>query len=225
MKLIAATLIALTTFTMNAQNHPKPSVDVTGTGLVKIVPDQVGITVRVENEGPNAKEVKQRNDQTVNNIFQFLKKAGIDEKQVKTEYLNLNKNYDYNTKTYRFVANQTISILLKDLKNYEPIMNGLLETGINRIDGVTFISSKRAQLESEARIKAIQDAKQKAQEYAGTLGQTIGKALLISEFQNNSGPGPMYKMMSAAPPSDSVQTMAPGEMEISVNVNVSFELN
>ena len=210
---------------MNAQIEPKPSVDVRGEGVVNVVPDQVTITARVEHSGTNPKEVKKMIDRTVNEVFQFLKQAGIDSKYVKTEYLNLTKNYDYKTKTYNYAANQTISIKLKDLSKYESVMNGLLETGINRIDGISFSSSKEAQLQSEARIKAIQNAKQKATEYASVLGQSIGKALQISEFQNVATPRPMMRSTMAMDASSEGQTMSPGEMEIRVVVNVSFELN
>jgi uncharacterized protein YggE len=165
------------------------------------------------------------NDRTVNEVFQFLKQVGIENKYVKTEYLNLTKNYDYKTKTYNFAANQTISIQLKDLAMYESIMNGLLETGINRIDGIRFSSSKIEDLQSEARIKAIQNAKQKATEYVSVLGQSIGKALHISEFQNLSTPTPMLRSAMAMDSNSESQTMSPGEMEIKIVVNVSFELN
>lgn len=225
MKTIAISILLFSTLLMNAQNQPKPTVDVSGEGTVTVVPDQVTITVRVEHEGNHPKEVKQMNDRVVNDVFQYVKKAGIDEKYVKTEYLNLNKNYDYNKKTYSFVANQTISIQLKDLSKYESLMNGLLETGINRINGITFSSSQASQLESEARIKAIQQAKLKATEYATALGQTIGKAVHISEFQNVQNPVPMYKSALMMSDSEGSQTMAPGEMEIKLMVQVSFELN
>ncbi len=225
MKTFTISLILFSTLFMNAQNPPKPTVDVSGEGTVMVVPDQVAITIRVEHEGNNPKEVKQMNDRVVNDVFQYLRKAGIDEKYVKTEYMNLNKNYDYNKKTYSYVANQTISIQLKDLTKYESLMNGLLETGINRINGITFSSSKASELESQARIKAILQAKLKAEEYASALGQSIGKAVHISEFQNVPNPMPMYKSAMMMSDSEGSQTMAPGEMEIKVLVNVSFELN
>jgi uncharacterized protein YggE len=225
MKTIAISLILFGSLLMNAQNSPKPTVDVSGEGIVTVVPDQATITVRVEHEGKDPKEVKQMNDQTINEVFKFIKKAGIDEKYVQTEYLNLNKNYDYNKKTYNYVANQTISIQLKDLTKYETLMNGLLETGINRIQGIAFSSSIASQLESQARVKAIQQAKLKAEEYTAALGQSIGKAVHISEFQNVQNPVPMYKSAMMMSDSEGSQTMAPGEMEIKVWVNVSFELN
>src|SRR5690606_35406101 len=128
-----------------------------------------------------------------------------------------------NTKTYTFAANQSLSVKLRDLKKYEPVMKGLLDTGINRIDGVEFSSSNSESLKSQARKKAVENAQMKAKEYASVLNQTVGKAVSISEFNNSVGPQPMYKMaMSDSYSGSGDQTLALGEMEIKTTVNVSF---
>ncbi len=209
---------------MTAQTSQSPSVDVTGEGIISVVPDQVTVTIRVENTGNDAKEVKLKNDKTISDVLQFLKKQKIDEKHIKTEYIRLSKNYEYNTKRYNYAANQSISLKIVDLDDYEEVMNGLIETGINRIDGIQFSSSDQANLESQARMKAIQNAKKKAEEYTSVLGQKIGKAMQISEFQSTYTPGPMFRSAMAMESDASGQTMAPGEMEIKVRVNVRFEL-
>ena len=219
-------LIAIST-TLLAQNPTEANtVNVTGEGIVKVVPDEVTVSVRVENTGENTKVLKEQNDVAINEVLKFLKKMGIADKDIMTEYINVNKNYDYNTKTYSFSANQSLSVKLRDLKKYEELMKGLMDSGINRIDGVNFSSSKEEELESQARIKAVQNAKMKATEYAGALNQTIGKAALISEYRNTIGPQPMYKSAMMSDESGSgQQTIAPGEMEIHTTINVSFYLN
>ncbi len=219
-------ILAITTTTMTAQQIAQPTIDVSGIGIVRVVPDEVTINIRVENTGENTKDLKQQNDATVNQVLKFLKKMNISDKDVQTEYMNLTKNYDYNSKTYTFAANQAISIKLRDLKKYENLMNGLLDTGINRIDGVEFSSSNKDALESQARKKAVENAKMKATEYVSVLNQNVGKAVSISEFRNSGEPRPMYKMAMAEMDSSGSQSqsIALGEMEIQTTVNVSFLL-
>jgi uncharacterized protein YggE len=220
-------ILAITTTTMMAQNTlPPPTINVTGEGIVRVVPDEVTINIRVENTGENTKTLKQQNDATISEVLKFLKKMDIAEKDVRTEYMNLSKNYDYNSKTYTFAANQSLSVKLRDLNKYEAVMKGLINTGINHIDDVNFSSSKQETLKSEARKKAVENAQMKAREYASVLNQTIGKAISISELSNSAGPQPMYKvaMMDSASGSGS-QTIALGEIEIRTTVNVSFLLN
>lgn len=199
-------------------------VSVTGTGTVHIVPDKVLIKARVEHTGKSAAEVKAHNDEIVNEVIKYLKSKGIEPKNFRTEYLNLNKDYNYNTKETFFSANQAISIQLNDLDRYEEIMRGLLETGLNRIDGIEFQTSKNDKLEAEARKLAVLNAREKASEYAEALGQSIGQAYSINEVQTNNFP-PMYRAMEMkSADSEGRQTIAPGELEIVAKVNVGFKL-
>ncbi len=208
-----------------AQNNLKPMVEVTGEGIVRVVPDEVTINLRVENTGNDPKVLKKENDRIVNEVLSFLSSQNIDEKYVKTEYIRLNKNYDYNTKSYNYAANQSLSVKLIDLSKYEPVMNGLLESGINRIDGVSFSTSQRKALESKARKNAVANAKMKAEEYAGVLNQGVGKAISIRENINFNPPSPVLRSAMAMDSSGGgEQTMAPGEMEVRVTVYISFEL-
>jgi uncharacterized protein YggE len=225
MKKIMILVAIITTTVITAQTQSKPYVDVWGEGTINVVPDQVTVKVRVENTGENAKEVKLKNDRIVSDVLEFVKGIGIAEKYIRTEYIRLSKNYEYQTKTYNYQANQSISIKLIDLSEYETLMNGLLATGINRIDGISFSSSEIEMFLSEARKKAVDNAKLKAQEYASVLGQSIGKALYISEFQKTISPNFTPRNAIAMDSDNAQQTMAPGEMKVSARVNISFELN
>ncbi len=219
-------ILAATMGTAFAQNISTPTVDVTGEGIVRVVPDEVTINIRVENSGENSKALKERNDATINEVLKYLKSMKIADKDVRTEYMNLTKNYDYSNKTYTFAANQSLSVKLRDMDRYEQLMKGLLDTGINRIDGIVFSSSDKDALESQARKRAIENAKKKAEEYAAALGQGIGKAVNISEYRISGEPRPMYKVaMMDSSSAAGGQSIALGEMEIRTTVNVSFLLN
>ncbi|MCP9199866.1 SIMPL domain-containing protein [Gramella sp. GC03-9] len=226
MKKFMLLFVVLLSVPVMAQNSQNPSVSVSGEGIIKIVPDQVLIKSRIEHEGPSATSVKKQNDEIVNKIINYLKAEGIDEKDFQTNYVNLNKRYDYNEKTYTYIANQSITIKLKDIGNYERIMKGLLENGLNRIDGIQFLSSEIEKYEQEARRLAVLDAQNKAKQLASPLGQEIGKAISISEMDYNNVQ-PLYRMEEMADMSmakTDEQTIAPGEMELKIRVNVSFEL-
>lgn len=225
MRNLVTIIILLITCTLMAQEAIKPTVDVSGEGIVRVVPDEVTINLRVENTGNNAKELKQQNDRIVNEVLSFIRSQKIEDKHVKTEYIRLSKNYDYNSKKYNYAANQSISVKLTNLDKYETLMNGLMESGINRIDGISFSSSERSTLESEARKKAVADALKKAKEYAGVLNQGVGKAISIRENVNYSPPTPIYRSaMQMDSSGGAEQTMAPGEMEVRVVIYISFEL-
>lgn len=218
--LFLALFIAISSF---AQERQDPAVTVTGTGTVSIVPDKVIINSRIEHTGNSAAEVKKQNDKVVNEVIQYLKSQGIAAKDIQTEYIRLNKEVNYNTNETFYSANQAISILLRDLEKYEMVMSGLLNSGLNRIDGIEFQTSKKEELQAEARKKAVQNARIIAAEYAEALNQKIGPAISISELPTDHYQ-PVYRMTEMKADSAEQQTIAPGELEINVKVNVAFLL-
>ncbi len=206
-----------------------PLINVNGEGKVKVAPDQVCISASVETKGNNAKDVKKQNDEKMDAVLKFIKKMNIPTADFKTKQVALNPQYDYEKKKTSYNATQTVEIVVKDLSKYDELMEGLVQQGINRIDRVSFESSKLAQYESEARKLAMKDAKVKAEEYVSVLGQKVGKAFTISDNSQVYRPQPMYAAMrmkeADAMGGASNETLAIGEIEITANVSVSFVLD
>jgi uncharacterized protein YggE len=226
-KMLLFALLVTSTVTLAQEGKQVPQITVSGEGKIKVVPDQAVITVSVESIGKEASEVKKNNDKTVDTVIKAIKKRGIPIADYQTQQVSLHKNYDYGVKKYNYRAYQTISIHLKDMSRYEDLMVDLIDSGINAIQGVEFKSSKIEALESEARRNAILNAKKKALDYTTVLNQKVGKAILISDNSQTHYPQPIYrevmmtKMADASVPNE---TLAVGEIEISANVAVTFEL-
>lgn len=211
---------------MQAQNNTEaPRIVVTGEGKTSISPDEAVLSIGAEIKGKNAATVKLENDKIISNMIAFLKKNNIAEKDFKTQNVSLNKQRDYEEKEDYFVANQILTIHLRDISKYETIMFGLINAGANTIQGVEFKSSKTASFETEVRAKAVEDAKKKANDFAKPLNQSVGKAIFVSDNSQVINPR-LYAMeakMMAADASGS-QTVAPGEIEIISNVTIHFQL-
>ena len=158
-------LLALifTTTMMTAQQNPQPTISVKGEGVINVVPDHVIVKVRVEEEGTSAVDVKTKTDASVDNVIKFLRKLKIEDKNIQTNFVRLDKSYNYNTKEYKYSSNQSISIKIEDLEQYDATMSGLLQSGINRIDGIEFGAKNLESLQVEARKKAMLNAKDKAE--------------------------------------------------------------
>ncbi|MCL6462342.1 MAG: SIMPL domain-containing protein [Flavobacterium micromati] len=204
-----------------------PQINVSGEGKVKVIPDEATIEVTVETKGNNAKDVKKQNDIKIEAALKFIKKMNLAPSDFKTQRVALNPQYDYEKKKHNYNATQTIEILLKDLSKYDELMEGLVDAGINRIDSVTFQSSKLVQYQSEARKLAIKEAKLKAEDYVSVIGQKVGRAITISDNTQNYYPQPRYmamKTMEMADMSVPRETLAVGEINITANVTVSFIL-
>lgn len=212
--------------TAQVQQNTPPQINVSGEGKILVMPDLVDISVGVTNTGADAATVKKANDVAIDAVIKYLKAQKLDPKDYQTQRVSLNKNYDYDKKKYNFVASQTIIIHLKDITKYDAVMLGLTDAGVNTINGVTFKTSKEDQYESEARVKAIADARKKAEDYTKALGNKLGKALLVTDNSQTYYPvmhaAAMYKSENMA--ADARETLAPGEITITANVNIAYAL-
>ncbi len=225
-KIILLVTAILASATTQAQNTIQEAVIVvSGEGNVKIKPDEAVLTIGSEIKGKDAASVKIENDKVISKMIAFLKKNKIEDKDFQSQNISLNRQYDYETKTEYFQATQILTVQLKDLSKYETIMFGLIEAGANTIQGVEFKSSKTASYETEARTKAVENAKNKATDYGKALNQPVGQAVYLSEFSQVVNPR-IYtmeaKMMSAD--NSNGQTAAPGEITITSNITVHYQL-
>jgi uncharacterized protein YggE len=210
------------------QNKLTSQISISGEGKILVTPDIAIIQLGVQNNGKDPKEVKQLNDVTIDKVITYIKKFGIPVADYQTTQMSLYKNFDYEKKKHSYQANQTISITLKDLSKYDAFMMDIMDTGINVINEVSFNSSKIEVFESEARKKAMLNAKKKADDYVSVLpGQKVGKAITISDNSQINYPQPVFMAkgyMADVESKQSRETLAIGEIEIVSNVSVSFVL-
>lgn len=224
-KILLALVFAVSSFGFaQVQQNTPPQISVAGEGKVTVVPDEAEISIGVSNTGSDANTVKKANDAAIDAILKYLKAQKLDAKDIQTERVSLNR-YETEKKKFQYNATQTISIHLRDLSRYDAIMMGVMDAGANTINGVTFKTSKEEQYKSEARMKAVADARKKADDYTKALGQKLGKALLVTDNSQTYYPmvrTAMYK--EAAAMMDTKETLAPGEITIAANVSISYGL-
>ena len=227
-KLVLVVLTLFVTMSHAQEQKQIPQIAVSGEGKIKVKPDQVVVNFGVENTGKDAQEVKKLNDEKIENVLKFIKKFGIPASDFQTTNVSLNRNYDYDKKKYNFQASQSITITLKNISKYDELMMGLVDNGINNISNVEFKSTEIEKYKSDARKLAIKDAKKKAEDFVSVLGQKVGKALLITDNSPNYySPQPMFKgamLEMSADAGAPRETLAVGEIEVIINVMVSFVL-
>ncbi|MEY2692612.1 MAG: hypothetical protein RIT03_1002 [Bacteroidota bacterium] len=211
-----------------AQESKSPAlVTVMGEGKLKIVPDQVAITIAIETKGTETKTVKEQNDSKTSAVLKGIKKWGLAPTDVQTQRVSLNPAYDYESKKTFIHANQSITLLLRDLNKYDALMTDLVSAGITTISSVDFQSSQQAKLQSSVRKLAMQNALEKAQDYLSVVGQKVGKVQSISDTSVSVTPQPLFnnKMMAMQADGAARETLAAGELELSVQIQVSFCIN
>lgn len=209
--------------TMAIAQNQTPTVEVVGEGIVYVTPDMVNISISIEKEGLDLKNLRQKNGEAVAQVLQLLSKE-LPMENFQTSYVSLYKD-DYN-KLNKYRVVQNINIKLEDISKYDNLMNAIFDAGVNRIDGISFGVKNKEKLLQEARIAAIDDARKKALLYAVSLDQNIGKAIQIKEvnshFNDIQPVERMSKMSLGSTGNDN--TLAVGKIAIEAQVNVAFEL-
>ena len=211
--------------TMAIAQNQTPTVEVVGKGIVYATPDMVNISISIEKEGLDLKNLRQKNGEAVAQVLQLLSKE-LPMENFQTSYVSLYKD-DYN-KLNKYRVVQNINIKLEDISKYDNLMNAIFDAGVNRIDGISFGVKNKEKLLQEARVAAIDDARKKALLYAVSLDQNIGKAIQIKEinshFNDIQPVERMSKMSLGSPANGNDNTLAVGKIAIKAQVNVAFEL-
>ncbi len=225
---VAMTIVLFAGLTFAEDKEPATFVRVSGTAEVKVVPDRAVIELGVERQNASASLAKQAEDAAARKILDSLHANGIEEKDIQTTYLSLTPQYNYRKgmRISYFVAQQTLTVTLRDLTKVDKLLQDLIKAGGNRIDSIQYETSEPRKYRDQARELAVKAAREKAQALARALGQEIGKAQSIEEVTESSYYGYANAIGFTAPErtrSSSPSTSA-GQDRISASVTVSFEL-
>lgn len=207
-----------------------PLVTVTGTGEVKVQPNEIVLNIGIDVRDKNLDVARRQNDERVVALLNSLKKSGIDAKDIQTTNLTVYPQYvgEYGQTTPEFYMTQrSVSVLIREVKRFDEILTGIYKTGANRVDGIEYRSSELQKHQEQARKLAVQAAKQKATALASELGSKVGRVYNIQEQTGPSYPRPLYranKMMESAAADAGGPTISLGQLVVTASVEVSFIL-
>jgi uncharacterized protein YggE len=161
-------------------------LSVTGEAEMRAVPDQVNLSLSAVSEGPVLLKVKAANDQKIAKLLAITQKLGIPKEDIKTLYANIQPTYRYVNETQTQVRNgynvtNTIDITLRKPGLLGALMEQALAAGIDRVDGVNFSLADDKPLKTQVLVKALGNARMKAEKMAAAMGETLGQPLMVSE--------------------------------------------
>jgi len=228
--MIAAVAAMLSTAACDNQSGPSaPSPDnrqvtVVGAGKVQGTPDTLTANVAIEATAPDVTAaMNQVSDRTRAVIDALANTAKIDRKDISTTTVSLQPQYGADSSAivgYR--ANTAISVKIRDLGAASKTLALIVSTGGNaaRINSVDYSIDDDSQLVKDARARAFDDAKDRAEQYAQLSGLELGKVISISEAAGTAVPAPTAMPRAAAAP----VPLEPGQQTVSFSVTVIWEL-
>jgi uncharacterized protein YggE len=212
--------------------RPRPVLTVSETGQITTVPDQAILNVSAFDDAPTPGEVQTKAAERANRIRQYLTTKGITAADIQTSNYQLEPQYFYGNnqppKLTGYRLNQGFTITAHKMEKIGEWIAGLVEAGANQVGSPQFSVSTPEKYENEARKKAFELAKAKAQNQADVIGRKLGR--LVGYREGNSGgmsPRPMM-MKAAVSLSDAGETAPPidaGTQKVSVTVTLEFQLD
>ena len=226
-------------------------VIVLGKGEVSRKPDVARITMGIAVTAPTVAEASRLANQQMTNLMSVIKKEGIAEKDVQTA--NYSINYERmeppmpmpvpppgrpgtggaggNTgsgapaqaRLGQYRVSNTVRVTLRDLDKAGPLLDAAVAAGANEVWGISFEIDKPEAFEAEAREKASQDSRARAEALAKTQGRTLGEVVSVSE-NIGGNPRPMFAAGKSAEMASYATPVAPGEITISTQLEVVYRL-
>jgi uncharacterized protein YggE len=236
MKSIAAFGLTFAAAPALAQALPVPVQTITGTvlevtaqGESRRTPDIATISAGVVTQAADAQSAMRENAARMDRVVAALKRAGVADRDVRTASISLQPQYRYANNQPPVItgyqASNTVTVKFRDIAKAGAVLDALVATGANQINGPDLGLDNPAAAMDEARTDAMAKARARAELYARAAGLKVKRILSISE-SSFEAPRPMPVMLRAqAMAADAPESkILPGEQELNVSLSVRFEL-
>ena len=210
---------------------PQRTLNVNGAGQVSLTPDIAYIYVGVHTENASASDAMTENNSRTQVMIDALKKAGIDEKDIRTTNFSIWQQDKYDPLTGQpsgvkvYSVDNTVYVTVRKLDSLGSLLDTLVKAGANNINSIQFDVADKTAAIKQARDAAVQDAKTQAQELAAVAGVTLGEITSVSFYEATSSPvmdgfgkGGGGGAEAAAVP------IQPGQMTLTVTVSMTYEI-
>ena len=213
-------------------NSQQEGIWVSGRGEVSAVPDIATLRVGIEAQEATVAEAQSRAVEAMDRVMAALTGNGVAEKDIQTQYFNINQATRWdNVKQQEVVLGYRVTNMvtakIREMDKVGTIIDAAAVSGgdLTRINGIGFSVDDPSAYYEEARLKAVADAKAKAEQLADLAGVKLGKPTYISE--GAQAPPPIYRqdVYAKAAGAPAVETpISPGEIEISLDVQISYAI-
>jgi uncharacterized protein YggE len=227
--LVIMSLAACTTVpaTITA-NPPQRTLNATGTGQIFLVPDVAYVYIGVRVEADQVSDALNNNNIQAQAVSDAVKALGVEAKDIQNTSFNVYPMSDYGldgkiTRKY-YVVENTVYITVRDLGKLGQLLDTVVRSGANSINGITFDVFDKAKALADARDLAIADARAEALSIAKASGVTLGDLQSVSVY-TNGGSTPIYDAKGGGGAMAAAQVpIAAGQLVITVDANLNYEI-
>ena len=124
-----------------------------------------------------------------------------------------------------YLVSQNLDVKVRNMDNVSKIIEAAGAIGLNQVGNLAFAIDDPEKLREQARAKALEQAKQKAETLANVVGVKLGKIISFSESSNSSQPMPYYAEKALGiGGGGAVPSVEAGSNEIMIIATVEYEI-
>ena len=205
---------------INAQEQT--GITTTATAFVSVRPDIAIVVLGVVNEDVSAAAAAASNAATTNAVINALRGFGVVATDIDTIGYTVTPVMDHRRTpavTVAYRVSNMIRVRHRNLADIGRLIDTALAAGANNVQNVTFAVENDAVPRREAVVRAVEEARAKAQVIADALGVRVGRPISVSEASVGI---PMPRMMAEAAVSPT--PIMPEDVDVSASVTVTFAI-
>lgn len=203
-------------------------VTVQGSGEVQGEPDTLNVNASIESIAPDVTGAMNQTSGRQQAVINALVDAGVDRKDISTAQVSLQPQFsgggDNPATIVGYRASNSIDIKIRQLDAASQALALIVSSGgdATRINSVNYSLEDDSQLVRDARSRAFDDAKDRAEQYAELSGSHLGQVISISEA--TGGQQPPTPMPTTRGAELAAVPLEPGQQTVGFTVTVVWEL-
>ena len=208
---------------------------VSGDGEITVTPDIANLRLGISAQKVTVDGAQAQAAEAMDKVMTALADNGVSDKDIQTQRFSIQQITRWDdVKGEEVVVGYRVTNMvmakIRDIDNAGTIIDAVAKAGgdLTRIDNISLSVDDPSAYHKEAREKALADAKAKAKQLAELAGVSLGKPIYISESLYAPPiiyPSAVYKEAAPVPAPAPPTVISPGEMEISLTVQVVYAIS
>jgi uncharacterized protein YggE len=232
---LAGSLLLLAVASPAAADDESGRIRVIGRASQEVAPDFASVEIGVESRGATPAAALDAASQAAKGIVATAKEMGVAEADIGTSAVTLqprikNVRLPDGTMGERedgYTASNRVRVRLAEMGKLGDLMRRTLDSGANRIQGISFGLRDPAAADAAVQVAAVKDAKAQAERIAEATGVKLGSVIAIDSPPRTESPRPMpygLAMKAAAPRGRTAVPVEAGSIETSAEVDAVFAI-
>lgn len=216
-------------------------LSVSATGRAEVRPDKAEFQAGIQTWARSARDASSANARKIGEIVDALGKLGIEEKDIQTRAVSVNR-IDWGDRKGQFQAVNTVNVTVRNVDRAGSAVTAVTEAGANIIEGPNLTMSDPEATANLAYAEAYKAARRRAEAYAKAAGMEVSRVLYIrdaggmqgmrylpsAEVAARVGVAPPPVALQAAPPPPAPEQggarIMAGQTVSDVSIQVDFAL-